>query len=40
MTFSRPVRVIEEWTLDAVLLEWMERLRRCIAPDGEYFEEA
>jgi hypothetical protein len=29
----------EKSTLDAVLLKWMERLRRNIATNGEYFEE-
>jgi hypothetical protein len=26
-------------TLDGVFLEWMERLRICIATNGEHFEE-
>jgi histone-lysine N-methyltransferase SETMAR len=30
---------IEKSTLDAVFVEWMERLRRWIAANGEYFEE-
>jgi hypothetical protein len=40
MNISRPLRDIEKAILDAVFLEWMERLRRCIATNGEYFEEA
>jgi hypothetical protein len=40
MNFSRPVRDIEKPILDAVFLEWMERLRGCIATNGDYFEEA
>jgi hypothetical protein len=40
MNFSRPLRDIEKWILDGIFLEWMERLRRCIATNDEYFEEA
>jgi hypothetical protein len=40
MTFAQPLKDIEKSMVDAVCLEWMERLRRCIAPNGEYFEEA
>jgi hypothetical protein len=40
MNFSRPLRDIEKSTLDAAFLEWMKRLRRYIATNGEYFEEA
>jgi hypothetical protein len=29
---------IEKLTLQAVFLEWMERLRKCIAINGEYTE--
>jgi hypothetical protein len=31
---------IEKVTLQAVFLEWMDRLRKCIATNGEYTEEA
>jgi hypothetical protein len=31
---------IEQSISDAVFLKWMERLRRCIATNGEYLEEA
>jgi hypothetical protein len=31
---------IEKSTLDAGFLEWMGRLRRCIATNGEDFEQA
>jgi hypothetical protein len=31
---------IEKVTLQAVFLEWMERLRKCIAPNGEHIEKA
>jgi hypothetical protein len=31
---------IEKVTLQAVLLEWMDRLRKCIATNGEYTEQA
>jgi hypothetical protein len=34
------LRDIEKSILDAIFLEWMERLRRCIGTNGEYFEEA
>jgi hypothetical protein len=40
MNFSRPLRDIEKSIFDAIFLEWMERLRICIATNGEYFEEA
>jgi hypothetical protein len=29
---------IEKVTLQAVFLEWMDRLRKCIATNGEYTE--
>jgi hypothetical protein len=29
---------IEKVTLQAVFLEWMDRLRKCIAANGEYTE--
>jgi histone-lysine N-methyltransferase SETMAR len=29
---------IEKLTLQAVFLEWMDRLRKCIATNGEYTE--
>jgi hypothetical protein len=29
---------IENVTLQAVFLEWMDRLRKCIATNGEYTE--
>jgi hypothetical protein len=31
---------IEKVTLQAVFLEWMDRLRKCIATNGEYTEQA
>jgi hypothetical protein len=31
---------IEKVTLQAVFLEWMDRLRKCIATNGEYTESA
>jgi hypothetical protein len=30
----------EQLILNAIFLEWMEKLRRYIAANGEYFEEA
>jgi hypothetical protein len=29
---------VELWSLDAVFREWLERLRRRIVTNGEYFE--
>jgi hypothetical protein len=29
---------IEKVTLEAVFLEWMDRLRRCIITNGEYID--
>jgi hypothetical protein len=31
---------LEKVTLKAVFLEWMDRLRKCIATNGEHTEEA
>jgi hypothetical protein len=31
---------IEKMTLQRVFLEWMDRLRKCIAANGEYTEQA
>jgi hypothetical protein len=32
------LEVIEKVTLQAVFLEWMDRLRKCIAPNVEHTE--
>jgi hypothetical protein len=32
------VEGIEKVTMQAIILEWMDRLRKCIATNGEYTE--
>jgi hypothetical protein len=35
---ERMLEGIEKVTLQAVFLDWIERLEKCIATDGEYIE--
>jgi hypothetical protein len=32
------LRDIEEWTLHAAFLDWMQRLGQCIETNGDHFE--
>jgi hypothetical protein len=34
------IEVLRKFTLDAVSLEWMQRLWRCIAPNGDHVQQA
>jgi hypothetical protein len=38
LAFDAVLSGIEKWTLHAAFLDWMQRLRKCIEANGNYFE--